>query len=203
MDSNKEVLIVGITNTFIFYRVEVNRMDVCLTNIVDADYLRLVIDEDEFHILAFSSNTEVAIYLVFPFIQLLHIENFEDDLAVSRTKSSSTGNSVDEHRVNIKWRYKHDTVAKPQLIITFWNRIIVLKMVEANNDVVPFTAKFVRFLYFTNHYPILSIGLISYNHLLIQSTNNTLIIAIPLITSSDAGEECEESSIIYVDSCVY
>lgn len=73
-------------------------------------------------------------------------------------------------------------------------------MIEANNDVVPFTAKFIRFLYFTNHYPILNVGLISFNHLMIQSTNNTLIVAIPLITSSSIDEECEESSIIYVNS---
>lgn len=85
----------GIEKTFIFYRVEINKMDVCLNKIISFDFMKLIIDDDEFHIIAFSSNTEIAIYLLFPFLQLLHIENFEDDLAVSRTKSNTKGNAVD------------------------------------------------------------------------------------------------------------
>lgn len=146
--------------------------------------MKLMIDEDEYEILAIASKTEVVIYLIFPNVQLLHIESFEDELAVARLKSNCQGNSIDEHFVNLKWRYDQNSKIKPQLIISFWDNIIVLKMTEANNDVIPFAAQFDRFLYYTNHYPIISIDLATYNHLLILSTKNVILVALPLITSS-------------------
>ena len=46
VNSNKELIIVTITNTFIFLRVEASKMDVCLGKIMIVSPMKLIIDDD-------------------------------------------------------------------------------------------------------------------------------------------------------------
>lgn len=84
------------------------------------------------------------------------------------------------------WKYKPGL--KPQLIITFWNRVLVLRLL--NLSMMPLQWEFAEFARLHRKSQILSAGLLSYNHLLIHTKESIVVVAMPLMPSvSDAYED--------------
>lgn len=82
----------SINSALFFLRVDVQKMDICLTHVTSIDTVKYSIDADFFYLFALSSGTETAIYMVEPIQQLLHLENFEDDLIKAKLQSNVKAN---------------------------------------------------------------------------------------------------------------
>jgi len=166
VDQSATLYLVEISNALIFVRVEVRKVEVCLKRIVDVDVLKYSVDADHFFLLAVSSPSETAVYMIEPTVQLLHLENFEDELIKAKLRQSKEQplDAWEDPPVNVLWRQKKGF--KPQLIICFLDQLLILKL--AAPRMMPTEAAFVVFTRVSHRSQILSASLLSYNHLLLM-----------------------------------
>lgn len=94
VSANKWLFLVSVNSTLIFIRYEVTKMEVCLSFIASISALKYNIDADYVIMIAISNGNETAIYMTEPIQQLIHLENFEDDLIKARLHSNFKLNSV-------------------------------------------------------------------------------------------------------------
>lgn len=128
VDQCATLYLVEVSNAFVYVKAVVRPVEICLKKIVDVDALKYSVDADHFHLLAVSSPSETAVYLIEPSVQLLHLENFEDELIKAKLKQSKEQplDTTTEPQVNVLWRDKKGF--KPQLVITFLNQLLILKL---------------------------------------------------------------------------
>lgn len=88
--------------------------------------------------------------MIEPTVQLLHLENFEDELIKAKLRHTKEQqlDSSSGIPVNLIWRYKKGF--KPQLIICFLDYLLILKMAALR--MMPIEADFVEFARVSHHH---------------------------------------------------
>jgi hypothetical protein len=60
----KYLHLVSINSALFFLRVDVQKMDICLSQVISIDTVKYTVDADPFYLFALSSGTETAVYMV-------------------------------------------------------------------------------------------------------------------------------------------
>lgn len=181
VDQCTTLYLVEVSNALIFVKVDVKKIEVCLKKIVDIDAIRYNVDADHYFLFAVSSPSETAVYMIEPTVQLIHLENFEDELIKAKLRQSKEQPMESElgAQVNVLWRQKKGF--KPQLIICFLDQLLILKLTALR--MMPVQAEFVEFARVSHSQQILSVSLLSYNHLLVMQKEGLVVVALPLLTT--------------------